>query len=272
MELTLQEDQTARIREWAGAERLLIALDFDGTLAPFRDDPMAVSIVAGGAEVLAGLAALERVQLALVSGRRLADLAALAAPPPGTLLAGSHGAERGHVSPSGELEVEAGGATEAELALLAELTASLESIVASAPGSWVEHKTFGRVLHTRKAEPEDAERATEEALTGPGSLPGVHTIHGKRVVEIAVRSVTKADAVAAMRAQVADASGVGVDRVAVLFAGDDTTDEFALASLVAGDLGVKVGEGESAASLRVADEAAMVTLLGEVLRALRASA
>lgn len=270
VEITPQEDLTARIQEWVGAKRLLIALDFDGTLAPFQDDPMAVSIVDGGAPVLAELAALEPVQLALVSGRRLVDLAGLATPPAGTVLAGSHGAERGHIAPSGELEVEAGGVTETESALLAEVTEALESIVASAEGTWVEEKTFGRVLHTRKAAPEVAERATAAALAGPGALEGVHTIHGKSVVEIAVRSVTKADAVASMRQQVADAAGIEPDGVAVLFAGDDTTDEFALASLVPGDLGVKVGDGETAAVVRVADEAALVALLGEVLRALRA--
>lgn len=142
VEITPQEDLTARIQEWVGAKRLLIALDFDGTLAPFQDDPMAVSIVDGGAPVLAELAALEPVQLALVSGRRLVDLAGLATPPAGTVLAGSHGAERGHIAPSGELEVEAGGVTETESALLAEVTEALESIVASAEGTWVEEKTL----------------------------------------------------------------------------------------------------------------------------------
>jgi trehalose 6-phosphate phosphatase len=49
----------------------------------------------------------------------------------------------------------------------------------------------------------------------------------------------------------------------VLFAGDDVTDEdgFAVLRPEAGDLGIKVGTGETAAQFRVADERAVATLL-----------
>ena len=48
---------------------------------------------------------------------------------------------------------------------------------------------------------------------------------------------------------------------AVLFAGDDVTDETAFARLRDGDVGVKVGDGETAARFRVADPAAMADVL-----------
>ncbi len=48
---------------------------------------------------------------------------------------------------------------------------------------------------------------------------------------------------------------------AVLFAGDDVTDEDALAALEPQDLGIRVGAGETAARQRVPDAAALAAAL-----------
>lgn len=188
----------------------------------------------------------------------------LAAPPAGTLLAASHGASRGVVLPDG-FESEPLELTEAELALIAHLERELSDIAVTAPNVWVENKPLGRALHTRRADPEVAERATAAALAGPAAWRGVHALVGKSVVEIAVRSTTKADGVAWARERVAEGAGVALDGVAVLFAGDDTTDEYALEALGPGDIGIKVGEGETAASIRVRDESELVQVLQAVL-------
>ncbi|PWD50587.1 trehalose-phosphatase [Serinibacter arcticus] len=256
-------DAVARV---ASSAHLAVALDFDGVLAPLGDDPMGVTMAPGAAEALTALAALPATTLALVSGRRLVDLVTLASPPVGTLLAASHGAEHGHVEDSGVV-TDPLDADAAESDLLERLDEALTAIAGDTPGVWVERKTFARVLHTRTAEAPEAAAATDRAVEGPASWDGVHAIVGKSVVELAVRSVTKADGVAWVRESVAARAGVEASEVAVVFAGDDTTDENALLSLGVDDLGVKVGHGETAATLRIADEPAVVDLVRALIAA-----
>jgi trehalose 6-phosphate phosphatase len=62
-------------------------------------------------------------------------------------------------------------------------------------------------------------------------------------VEYSFRHEGKDSAIAALRER--------LGATAVLFAGDDVTDEDALASLGPADLGVRVGQGQTAASVRV---------------------
>ena len=59
----------------------------------------------------------------------------------------------------------------------------------------------------------------------------------------------------------------------MLYAGDDVTDEHALATLdpAAGDVGVKVGAGETVASFRVADPDAVAEVLEHLVRAFSSS-
>jgi trehalose-phosphatase len=250
----------------ARSRHVAVALDFDGVLAPLGDDPMGVTMTPGADEALAAIAAHPDLTVALVSGRRLQDLVTLADPPVGALLAASHGVEHGRITASGT-SAEPLEPTAAEDELLRRLDDAVTAIAAEVEGAWVERKTFARVLHTRTAEDDTAAAATATAVAGPAGWPGVHAIVGKSVVELAVRDVTKADGVAWVRETAASGAGLDPADVAVLFAGDDTTDEHALVSLGPDDLGVKVGDGETAATLRVADEPAVV----EVLRALLAS-
>ena len=79
---------------------------------------------------------------------------------------------------------------------------------------------------------------------------------GKKIVEYAFRHEGKDSAIANLRERVhADA---------VLFAGDDTTDEDALRSLQSQDLGIHVGDGETAARVSVPDIPAMAATLAEL--------
>jgi trehalose 6-phosphate synthase/phosphatase len=240
---------------------LLIALDFDGVLAPIVAKPDEARALPQSQRHLAALVRLPGVRLALVSGRHLADLRKVASPPPGTLLVGSHGAEMtdprgGDATVQTPLDADA-------CELLKRITTELELISAVHKGTHVEVKPTGAVLHTRQAKRQVAAKATQEALDGPAVWPGVHLTVGKEVVELAVVAATKGTALRRLRA------ATGAD--AILYVGDDVTDERAFAVLDgdAGDVSIRVGSGETAADHRLGspDEvAAMLGLLVDLCR------
>ncbi|GAB4100518.1 trehalose-phosphatase [Sinomonas halotolerans] len=246
----------AALRRLAGVGRLLVALDFDGVVAPIVTRAEDARPTPETADAVARLAGLPDTLTAFVSGRSLASLVKVASPDPRTLLVGSHGAE---VRLGGEehpvvLDPE----QEAALATLHRVLAEVSS---QAEGTWVEEKPAGRVLHTREAAPETAAAAVAEARRQLAAHAGVFIKEGKQVLECSVVHATKGEGIAFLR-QVAEAD-------AVFFAGDDVTDEDAFRALEAGDVGVKVGEGETAAEFRVTDPAAMAQTV-ELLARLRA--
>ncbi|UZN04055.1 trehalose-phosphatase [Cellulomonas sp. S1-8] len=238
-----------------GADRtarpVLVALDFDGTLAPLQDDPSASRILPAGVEVLAELSALDGVALALVSGRAMADLHALADVPAGTYLVGSHGAERARVTQFG-LDRDVVELTHEQADRLAALGARAAAVARGRDGVWVETKPTAVVVHTRLAEPEVAAPAEAQALA-LGTELGVGTLHGKDVVELTVLPADKGTALQALRHEL----GAPV----VLYAGDDVTDEHAFAALDPDDVTLKVGPGDTVARFRVADPEAGVAAL-----------
>lgn len=259
------EDDTARaVAEVVAAVRdggALLALDFDGCLAPLQDDPEASRALPAAVAALDRLATVPGLHLALVSGRALGDLSAKAEVPQGTHLVGSHGGERGHRH-DGDVVLDPFDLDPQRAAVLAGIDADLQGAVAAVPGARVERKPAAVVLHTRTVPDDDAAaRLTRQALA-LGDRDGVDAMHGKDVVELSVLEVTKGDALAALRAD------LGVDVVA--YAGDDVTDERAFATLGPRDVTVKVGEGTTAARFRVADPDAMAALLTRLAEALDA--
>jgi trehalose 6-phosphate phosphatase len=97
--------------------------------------------------------------------------------------------------------------------------------------------------------------------TGPAQLPGVEATAGKAVLEMAVVQVSKGAAIDTLRGR------LGAD--AVLFVGDDVTDETAFGRLQPGDVGVKVGDGDTAARFRVSAPEDVTAMLEALLAARR---
>lgn len=251
--LTLSPELRQATRRIAQTEHLLVALDFDGTMSPLVDRADEARPMPRSAAAFAGLAALPRTTTALISGRALASLRAAASPPVATLLIGSHGAEAWLGPGSTELTLDEG-----QRLLLAEVRGVLEEIVEQAPGTLLEDKPAGVVLHTRLASDDVAEDAVAAARSVLQDRKGVFLKNGKRVLETSVVNASKGEALTFLR-QITGATGV-------LFAGDDVTDEDALARLEPGDVGVKVGLDFTQAEFRVEAPAHLAELLEALLQ------
>ncbi|HHX83806.1 MAG TPA: trehalose-phosphatase [Actinomycetales bacterium] len=247
----LSPDLAEALQRAAGARHLVIASDYDGTLAPFVDDPTKAVPIEGALDVLAELAALPETTVALLSGRNREGLAGVSGASAPIVLVGSHGSEwEGGFEQPLDPEAEA---------LLARLHEAFGEIVDRTPGAHVESKPTAAVLHVRPVEdPAGRERAMAEAMAGPATFDGVFVTEGKNVVEIAVREASKGAAIERLVEQ----TGAEV----ALFLGDDVTDERGFARLRPEDIGVKVGDGETAAGYRVADIPTVVDLLRELVR------
>lgn len=236
----LPEPVDAAVRRLAAAPRVVLASDFDGTLAPFVDDPMTARPGPGAGEALRAALRLPGVSVALVSGRDLEVLRALSGlgDADGLVFIGTHGAQSSLVTGSGELD-------EPRRALLAALDADLSTVAREHEGSWVEHKPAAVALHTRGM-PEPANGAALKAAAGVAAAhPDCHPLRGKNVFEIGVLRADKGTALRDLAAH------VGAD--ATLYLGDDVTDERAFEALdpTGGDVTIKVGEGPTAAAYRV---------------------
>lgn len=232
----------------AETPRLLIALDFDGTLAPLVDRPEDARALPEAREAMARLVEAPGTRVALISGRALDSLMHVAQPPDSVLLSGSHGVETRLDAPP-RLMLDQG-----ELERVGRLRTILEAVAAPFDSIWVEAKPAGFALHSRLANPVDTAEAHRLARAETeAALPGLTVRTGSDVLEFSVRSTTKGDAIEMLR----DFAGA----TSVFFAGDDVTDEDGFAALRQGDLGVKCGPGPTAADFRVADQLAVARVL-----------
>lgn len=238
----------------AATPRLLVALDLDGTLAPLRDDPMTARITPDARAAVQALAALPDTEVAIVSGRSLRDLRVIAEHDDASPLhlAASHGAESwrpGEAVPTDE---------RADPAVAAATDAARAAIV-DLDGPWIEPKRMGFALHTRTSGPDAAAIARDRIdRLMTERAPAWRRRTGHDILEFAARPEGKDTAVADLRRR--------VGATAVLYVGDDVTDEDALASLAGDDLGVRVGDGPTAAAVTVPDPAAVARMLADLAR------
>lgn len=223
---------------------LLACFDYDGTLTPIRERPEDVVTPVGVAAALSELATRPATEVAVVSGRRVEELRARL--PRGLWLVGCHGLSL--VDPGGSEQrlVDDDGGGAASLAALRRLGERFERCL---PGARLEEKGIALAFHTRSAPPAPARAAARVFAGAASGCRGLRVIHGKEVVEVLPAGIDKGKAVTRLRDKLAPGG-------AVLYIGDDTTDEDAFEQLAATPaITVRVGAPDppSHARYRVAD-------------------
>jgi trehalose 6-phosphate phosphatase len=248
----LPVDLQGALQSVAVTPRLLVACDYDGTIAPIVSNPDDARPLDESVAALGSLAALPSTTAALISGRALRDLATLSRMPAVVQLVGSHGSEfdTGFVQAIDE---------EATV-LLGRIRDAVSAIAAEYTGVAVETKPASVALHVRNAEPADARAALAKAHDVSQRWPAQVT-EGKAVIEFAVIETDKGRALDILRDQAAAS--------ATVFIGDDVTDEKAFRRLKPTDVGIKVGDGETLARFRVASPDVVALALEALLEARR---
>lgn len=250
--MSLTDALDADLQLFAARGQLLICLDFDGCVAELVADAHLARPVPANAEAVERLAALEDVEVAYVSGRPLQTLQDLAAAPQGTLFIGSHGAERSLGTDNPALTL-----TADQQAAHTHVVDTLERIAADHDGAWVEHKPAGAAIHVRHIDDGDrAESVLSQARTALETADEVHLKDGKKILEAVVVHATKGEAIEELRAL--------RQPEAVFFAGDDVTDEHGFAVLGDGDIGLKVGPGETLAAHRIGTPSDLAEVLHRI--------
>jgi trehalose 6-phosphate phosphatase len=237
----------------AGAASAVLALDYDGTLAPFRVERDDAAPLPGVRDTLDGIRRDTVTRLAIVSGRPCADVARLLGLSPPPEIWGSHGWER--CFPDGRREIGplppgARGPLERIAQVLTD--AGFDDLL--------ERKPSGVALHWRGVATARADAA--RALAGQlwDALPDAHGPlallafnHGTEL------RVTGRDKGHAMRTLIEEAP----TGTPIVYIGDDFTDEDAFAAVRPVGLGILVAEEPrvTAAGARVASPRDVLALL-----------
>lgn len=213
--------------------KLLLCLDYDGTLVPIAERPQDALPPPTLLTLLSHLVAHPQIDVAIVSGRALPDLRLLL-PVRGLVYIGTHGCEIGTADGGTRLLVPGGMVSLA----IARLRQEIAPMLVDAPGLILEDKRYALALHYRLAQPQDM-WAIEEFLAAVRAYQRkgitLEVIHGTKVVEVRPVGSNKGKAVQFLLA------GEHTNTLPI-YIGDDLTDEEAFTAL-----------GERAVTVIVAD-------------------
>ena len=253
--ISSQEEIADLTRRLRSAPRLLLLLDYDGTLVPFASTPDLAAPDAGVKKLLTALAERPGTMVHVVSGRTRETLQRWL----GGLPIGLH-AEHGYWSrlhPTGSWEP----LNEKPLEWKPKVITTLEQFVSATPGSLLEEKSAGFAWHYRMVDPDfGALHARKLVLRLERELEGlpVDILSGDKVVEIRTQGINKGIvATSIILAQPGP--------LTVLAMGDDQTDEELFAALPGYGVSVHVGSRASRAHYRLADPTAARAFLTSLL-------
>jgi trehalose 6-phosphate synthase/phosphatase len=244
---------TARLRS---AERLLLLLDYDGTLVPFARAPDLAAPDRELRELLKALAGRPGTLVHIVSGRRRDPLERWL----GDLPIGLH-AEHGYWSRMAPGKPWSA-MPDVDVSWKPAVRHILDEAVSATPGALVEEKTATLAWHWRMAEPEVGSARAEalwrrlERETRGG---GAELLRGDKVIEVRPRGVSKGTVLERVR------TALELQRVTVAAMGDDWTDEECFRTLPPEAIAIGVGYRTTVAAYRVPSPRAARALLASVI-------
>lgn len=243
----MQPELLERLQALAQTPHLLVASDYDGTLAEIVATPAFAFPSTAAIRALRAVGEVAATTTAIVSGRSIKDLLDFLGAGRPEYLIGSHGAE---------WQREGVVLTTVQQNRLTDVAAIVSSIVNQGNGLSRELKPAGVALHFRRVVQPVAEAAVAAAIEQCGRVPGVNVRRGSEVVEFMVVEVNKGEALQRLK-YVSGATGV-------FFIGDDLTDEDVFRTLSTDDLGIKVGPGETSAHFRIGGVPAVAAVLDAI--------
>ncbi|MEO8875609.1 MAG: trehalose-phosphatase, partial [Polyangiaceae bacterium] len=243
------------VKDFAIAETLGIALDYDGTLVPFSKIPSLAIPDPELIDLLTNLSTQKGVYLQIVSGRAHEEIGRWFG-----MLNAELFAEHGLWSRT-KIGSDWTTTDRLDTTWQASILRLLEDTTRRTSGSSIEKKSASIAWHYRTCEPEIAARRVFElkqklALVLPDL--NLEALDGSRVLEVRPRG--KGKAIAAHRMIEALPSGA-----AMIGIGDDVTDEDLLGALPENAMSIHVGGGPSVARYRLEDPFAVRAFLRKVI-------
>ena len=221
---------------------IYLFLDCDGTLAPIANTPEEARIPKETKEALTSLSMLQKVKLAIISGRSLTDIKSLVGLS-GIIYVGNHGLEIDGPNITSQWK-----ATAAYKDDLAEIKTKLTKEFTVIPGVFVEDKGLSLCLHYRKADiDEEKVKGIFNRIIDPYVAAGkVSTMLGKKVIEIRPAIGLNKGKIVKWLLKRENLIGHN-EGITAIYIGDDQTDETAFKVL--GDSGISVMVGNLPSSL-----------------------
>ncbi|QLK26757.1 trehalose-phosphatase [Natrinema zhouii] len=246
------DEQLPRIRETLeGADRVLVCLDFDGTLAPIVEDPDAAVPTEQNRNAVATLANTPSVTTAVVSGRALTDVRERIDGP--SIYAGNHGLE---LARTGTIAIHP--VARKRAARVDRICSVLETALRHIPNCRIENKRLTGTVHFRSVPPaaEPIARRITRGVVDRFGGDALELSAGKRILEIGPDFPWgKGNAVELIAADEPPAT-------AAIYIGDDVTDESAFRAVEPDGIGIRVGnDAPSSASCRVESPAEVASFL-----------
>lgn len=234
--------QVQLVEDYKKSSKRLLLLDYDGTLVPFHDDPLACKPDNQLYELLQELGKARENELVVISGRKADTLGEWLGDLPIKLVA-EHGIWTKEKGEDWELNPELMKADWKD-----EARQIINFYVDRTPGSFLEEKRHALVWHYRKAEKGLGELRSSELgshLKHFMEQQRLQVLHGNHVVEVKPNAVNKGIIAEKIHRQLKPTFTIAF--------GDDRTDEDTFEKLPDEAYTLKVGKGASMARFSIED-------------------